>query len=832
MENNLQAAITPISPANADNSFADIIIPLSLPQTYTWSVPEGFRTLLQPGSRVEVGFGKAKKYAGVVRTLHSNAPYGFEPKEILNVLDVEPIIYPVQMRLWQWMAQYYACTEGDVMQAALPAHLKLSSETIISYNEHHGQDFDLLSPNERKVAEALDMEKELNLQQVQKLLDTGNVYPAIKKLIEKKICYVWESIKEKYTEKTETYLQLSPAYRNEEAMERLVNEWQRAPRQLDLLLAFLHYQKTEGEVIQQRLLNKANASIAQLKGLFDKNVLITDKRVVGRVPQMPRHVNADFKLSVHQQQALQQIKRSLEDKDVCLLHGVTGSGKTQVYMALIEDYLLAGKQTLFLLPEIALTAQVVRKLQHHFGGYVSVYHSGFNPNERVELWNKVKSGEIKIVLGARSSLLLPFKNLSLIVVDEEHDASFKQYDPAPRYHARDTAIYYANLVGAKVILGSATPSVETYYNASQNKYGLATLTERFGNMEMPEIELIDLKKIVKTDKNKIILTPQLRDAIAENVNRNKQVILFQNRRGYSPYIACLVCGWIPHCDNCDVSLTYHKVTDKLQCHYCGTLYPLVKTCVACGSQEFAQRNFGTERIEEKVGEDLVNIKTARMDVDSVRGKHGHEALISQFEQRKIDVLVGTQMVVKGLDFDHVGLVGILDADAILNYADFRVNERAFQLMEQVSGRAGRKNDRGKVLVQVSNTQHPLLAVIQAHDYDRFFNTEIEYRKQYAYPPFSRLIKIQCKHRYKNIAEQAAHYLADKLQPRYGNYIIGPAEPFVSRIRNQFIHELLLKLPTQPAGLQRCKQLLRQHIIELRHDRNYSGVYVVVDVDPV
>jgi primosomal protein N' (replication factor Y) (superfamily II helicase) len=366
----------------------------------------------------------------------------------------------------------------------------------------------------------------------------------------------------------------------------------------------------------------------------------------------------------------------------------------------------------------------------------------------------------------------------------------------------------------------------------QNKYGFAELTERFGNSQMPEMELIDLKKIPKTDKNKIILSPQMKEAIAENVNRNKQVILFQNRRGYSPYVACLVCGWIPHCDNCDVSLTYHKSTSKLQCHYCGSLYPLVKTCIACGSQEFAQRNFGTERIEETIDEELVNIKTARMDVDSVRGKHGHEALISMFEQRRVDVLVGTQMVVKGLDFDHVGLVGILDADAILNYADFRVNERAFQLMEQVSGRAGRKLDRGKVLIQVSNTAHPLLPVIQSHNYKLFFDVEIEYRKQYAYPPFSRLIKIQCKHRYKNIAEQASRLLAEKLQPRYGEFIIGPAEPFVSRIRNMFIHELMLKLPTQPALLQRCKQQLRQYIIDLRHEKNYSSVHVIVDVDPV
>ncbi|MEO7309719.1 MAG: primosomal protein N' [Chitinophagaceae bacterium] len=811
--------------------FAEVIIPLALPRTYTWAIPDHLAHAIVPGSRVEVGLKQNKKYAGIVRSVHNNAP-AYPTKEILNVLDSEPVVYPAQLKLWQWISHYYACTEGDVMQAALPAHLKLSSETVISYNEDHGFEMTLLSNDEYIVAEALDIRKELKLQEVQKLLDDSHVYPVIKKLIEKRICYVWEALSEKYKEKKETYILLAPAYHGEAELEKLVNEWSRAPKQLNLLLAFLHFQKMDGEVTQKKLLEKADASAAQLKGLLEKKVLIAERRAVDRIFSLPKNIKVEFELSAAQEQALAQVREALIEKDTCLLHGVTGSGKTLIYIRLIEEQIKLGKQVLFLLPEIALTTQIIRRLQLHFGGWVAVYHSKFSPNERVELWNKVKAGDVKIVLGARSSLFLPFHDLSLIIADEEHDGSYKQHEPAPRYHARDAAIYYASVIGAKVVLGSATPSVETYYNAVQGKYGFVELKERYGGIELPDIELIDLRKFALKDKSKPIITLPLKEAIDATIARGKQVILFQNRRGYSPYQICAVCGWIPKCEHCDVSLTLHKSSGKLHCHYCGTTYPNVKTCAACGSQDFSQKNFGTEKIEEVLDELLPDAKIARMDIDSVRGKHSHDALINLFEQQRIDILVGTQMVVKGLDFDHVGLVGILDADGILGFADFRVNERAFQLMEQVSGRAGRKGEKGKVLVQVTNTKHPLLAVIQAHDYRQFFDVEIQYRRQYFYPPFSRIIKIQCKHKDKNTAQQAAQFLANKLLGAYDQYLNGPAEPPISRVRNQYIYELMLKLPRQLTLLQQCKQQLQAFVIDLHHEKTFSRVQVIIDVDSI
>lgn len=810
--------------------YADVIIPLALPNNYTWHIPQHLVHAINIGSRVEVSLGQ-KKYAGIVQNIHNEDPK-FQSKDILNVLDSEPIIFTCQLKLWKWIANYYCCTEGDVMQAALPAHLKLSSETLITYNEEHGYDMHLLSNDEYLLAEALDLKKELKLQEVQKILNIKYIYSIVKNLIDKKICYVWESLADKYKEKKETYILLHPQYHNEAALEKLINEWSRAPKQLSLLLAFLHFQKTDGEVSQSKLLQKAEASSALLKSLIEKQILFAEKRSVNRLPSLSKEIKLEFKLSTAQENAFNDIKNIFNKKEVCLLHGVTGSGKTLIYIQLIAEQIEQGKQVLFLLPEIALTTQIIRKLQSHFGGHVAVYHSKLNPNERVELWNKIKNNEIKIVLGARSALFLPFYDLNFIIVDEEHDGSFKQQDPAPRYNARDAAIYYASILNAKVLLGSATPSLESYYNAVKEKYGLVELNDRYGEIDLPEIQIVDLKKIVTKDKNKIIISPQLKEAIEENIKKNKQVILFQNRRGYTPYQVCTVCGWIPHCEHCDVSLSFHKSSNKLHCHYCGSTYPLMKVCADCGSQSFAQKNFGTEKIEEIVLEQIPDAKVARMDIDSVKGKHGHDTLINLFEQQRINILIGTQMVVKGLDFDHVGLVGILDADAILSFSDFRVSERAFQLMEQVSGRAGRKGERGEVLLQISNIKHPILDVIQQHDYRRFFESEIRHRSQYFYPPFSRIIRLQCKHKNRDIAYQSVRYIFNKLYSNYSEYLNGPAEPPINRIRNQYIYELLLKLPNKSFVLQQCKQEIKNFIVDLKHEKHFSTVQVIIDVDTV
>lgn len=810
--------------------FVEVIIPLALPKNYTWAVPAHLQQAVQPGVRVEVVLGKHKKYAGIIKKVLATKPEAFNPKDLLNVLDSEPLLYQEQFQLWEWISRYYMCSEGEVMQAAVPSNLKLSSESVLIWNEEAIYDPSELSDSEYLVTEALELKKELRLSEVQQLLDASHVYPVIKKLIEKNICHVWEELKEKYKAKTETYITLNPSYRNEDQLADLLNNWSKAPKQLELLLAYLHLHRTEGEVTKPQLLKKSGASDAQLKALSEKHILVIEKRATDRIRQLPKDIVIDFILSPAQEKALQEIKESFVQKQVCLLHGVTASGKTQLYIKLIEEQVKQGKQVLYMLPEIALTAQIIRRLQQHFGGNIAIYHSKFNSNERVEIWNKVKSGDIKVVLGARSSLLLPFKELGLVIADEEHDASYKQQDPAPRYHARDAAVYYASLFHAKVLLGSATPSIESYYNCTVGKYGLATLTERFGEAVMPVIELIDTKK--GASKGKIAFTPPLLAAISESLQAKKQVILFQNRRGYAPYQICNTCGWIPQCQHCDVTLTYHKAKNKLVCHYCGTAYPVIQTCAACGNHNFTQKNFGTEQIEELLTETFSDARIARMDYDSVKGKHDHDTLIKLFEQQRVDILVGTQMVAKGLDFEHVNLVGIIDADGILGFTDFRVNERAFQLMEQVSGRAGRKDGEGKVLIQVSNTQHPVLQFVKEHHYEHLFHFELQNREQFWYPPFSRLIQVIFKHKEKNIAEEAANILMQGLKTNFAKYLNGPAQPVVDRIRNQYLWEILIKLPKNGKQINQCKNEIHQQSVIIQSNKRYRSVTIITDVDPV
>jgi primosomal protein N' (replication factor Y) len=527
---------------------------------------------------------------------------------------------------------------------------------------------------------------------------------------------------------------------------------------------------------------------------------------------------------------LDAVKQQFQEKKVCLLHGVTSSGKTNIYIKLIEEQVRAGKQVLYMLPEIALTSQVIRRLQKHFGGHVGVYHSKFSQNERVEIWKKVKDGEVSVILGARSSVFLPFQDLGLVICDEEHDGSFKQQEPAPRYNGRDAGIYLASKFSASTLLGSGTPSVETYYNASAGKYGLVELLTRYGNLAIPPIFIIDTRAILNKDKHQHIFSPALLSAIDEVLKRGKQIILFQNRRGYAPYQVCSVCGWIPGCQHCDVSLTYHKLSNRLACHYCGATYPTVHRCSACGSDKFAKKNFGTERIEEQLQEIFPDAKLARMDVDTVRGKQAHDVLIQQFEQGRVDILIGTQMVVKGLDFENVDLVCILDADGLLHFADFRVHEKAFQLMEQVSGRAGRKQETGKVIVQTSQPTHPVLLQVKAHDFKTFFNQELIHRKEYFYPPFSRLIRLTFKHKQKEVVEKAAQFFLQSIVDKYGPYLVGPAEPVIGRIRNQYLMELLFKLPRKSGFIAECKQDIINVSSILHQQQPFKSVTIVSDVD--
>ena len=819
-------------PVVGARGFAEIIIPLALPKNYTWSVPDHLKEQLHAGCRVEVNLGKNKKYAGIVKRIHNEKPDFFEAKDILNVLDVEPVVFEEQLKLWEWIASYYMCSEGEVMAAALPAHFKLSSETILVFNDEYGDDFSALDHDEYLVAEALLIKKELKLTEVQQVLDSSHVYPVINRLIQKKVCFVWEALKQTYSPKKETYVLLNQEYNTEEKLSDLLNNWTRAPKQMELLLSYLHLIKTEGDVTKTSLLKKSNASEAQLKGLVEKEILRLEKRVIDRLQYLPKDIKIDFELTTLQQEVLEKIQGSFNEKQVCLLHGVTSSGKTLVYIKLIEQIIRQGKQVLYMLPEIALTSQIIRRLQKHFGGHIGIYHSKFSQNERVEIWNKVKSGELKVVLGARSSVFLPFQNIGLIICDEEHDTSYKQHDPAPRYNGRDAGIYYASLFGAKTLLGSATPSLESYHNAAIGKYGLAELMQRYGDVHLPPIEIIDTKKVFQKEKGKVMLSPPLIDSVNEVLARQRQVILFQNRRGYTPYQVCNVCGWIPQCKYCDVSLTYHKFSNKLICHYCGTTYAPLVTCAACGNHNFVQRNFGTEKIEELLLEQFPNAKIARMDIDTVRGKNAHDVLIQQFEQQRIDILVGTQMVVKGLDFDNVDLVGILDADGLLSFADFRVNERAFQLMEQVSGRAGRKEATGKVLIQTIQPTHPVLQLVKEHDFKKLYTEEIEKRKQFFYPPFSRLIHVTFKHKIKEVVEKASHFFADGLRAKYGQYLVGPAEPVINRIRNQHLMELLIKLPRDAKMIANCKKDMLEQVALLHQHKSFKSVTVVNNVDVV
>ncbi len=812
------------------NQWIEVILPLAIPKTYTYSIPEILAGKIKIGCRVEVVFGKNKKYAGIIKSIFKTRPT-YETKDILNVIDEESIVYPQQLALWNWISKYYMCTEGEVMAAALPTHLKLSSEAILIYNEEYGEDFSDLDNEEYLVAEALLIKKELKITEVQQVADIIHVYPLIKRLIEKKVCFIWESFTDRYKEKKESFVILNPEYETDEKLSELVNNFNKAPKQMELLLSFLHLLKTEGEVSQKELLKKSGATAAQLKGLTDKNILLAQKRNIDRLKSLPKKMELSFELNEAQQRALKEIDDAFQSKEVCLLHGITSSGKTQIYIKQIEKFVQEGKQVLYLLPEITLTAQIIRRLQINFGGNIAIYHSKFNNNERVELWNKIKTGELKIIIGARSALFLPFKNLGFIIIDEEHDSSFKQQEPAPRYNARDAAVYYASLFKAKILMGTATPSVESFYNALKGKYALITINERYGGVELPDMQIIDTRTVAASKKGKVMISPKLKAAMETALGNDRQVILFQNRRGYSPFLICGTCGFIPQCKNCAVTLTLHKFSNKLHCHYCGNTYPKLVSCPACGSVNWIEKNFGTEKIEEELIEDFPKNRAARMDVDSVKGKNAHDTLIKLFEQHRIDILAGTQMVVKGLDFEKVSLVGILDADGLLSFADFRVNERAFQLMEQVSGRAGRKKEKGLVMIQASKINHPVLLFVQQHDYRKFYEHEILTRKQFFYPPFSRLIRITLKHKMKETVYEASEVLANFLKKDFNN-LVGPAAPVINRVRNMFIMEILIKLTKDAKQIAAQKKVISNTIDLLRAEKRFRSVTVLPDVDPV
>lgn len=809
--------------------FADVILPLQLPRTLTYGIPVQWQDKLVPGMRVEVSLGKNKIYSGIVLQTHDYRPESYAVKPIRNIIDDDPVVFPLQLRFWQWIAQYYLCNLGEVMNAALPAHLKLMSESLLLWNEAFPQPPHDLSDDAFIVAEALHIRKQLTIGEVRQLLEGKNTAKAINELLEAEVATVTEILEERYKAKTERYVFLEGLYEAEEQLTQVFKELEKAPKQLVLLMTFFQMKQQSQAVSLAELLKKAKATTAQLNTLVDKGVLRTENIAVDRVAFLEDKKDTPFELSDEQQAALEQVEAGWDKHNVVLLHGVTGSGKTLLYVQLIRKAIQQGKQALFLLPEIALTTQVVNRLRAYFGDELGVYHSRFTNNERVEIWNKVKEGKYKAVIGPRSALWLPFKDLSHIIVDEEHDSSYKQYEPAPRFHARDAAIYLASLHKAKVLLGSATPSLESTTNAQQGKYAYVQLKQRYRGVSLPDIEIVSAKNVQAALSP--ILTINLLERITATLELGKQVILFQNKRGYAPFLICGSCGWVAHCKNCDVSLTYHKSTDKLHCHYCGTQSAPFKHCPQCGHMKIVTKSFGTEKIEEELQRIFPKVKTARMDWDSVKGKNKMSQLIDDFSKGRIDILVGTQMIVKGLDFENVGLVGILSADSLLSYPDFRVNERGFQLMEQVSGRAGRLDGKGQVIIQSYNMKHPVLQWVKEHDFRSFYLTESSTRQQFGYPPYTRMIKITCRHRDEERTAQAALVLAAALQAIAGIHIQGPAPALVPRVRNYYLQEIWLKLPRDNKTIQSIKEQIAVAINTVLQKRGNASLQIITDVDP-
>lgn len=769
-------------------------------------------------------------YSGIVYRLHNEEGDDFKIKPIKKIIDDHPIVNAIQISFWEWIAIYYACNLGDVMQAALPNLLKLSSETIIVWNDTLDQTPNSLSDEAFMVSEALCIKKKLTLNEIKDIINKASISKVLDELLINRIGIVSDILEEKYKPKFVKFIKLKDSYATEEQLTDLFNDLSKAPKQLAILFAYLELEHKKGWVASQELQNKANATSSQLKHLVNKGIMEFTEQKVGRLDNKFEPSLAALQLSNEQEHSFSEIKRAWQEKEVVLLHGVTGSGKTSIYIQLIKEAIAAGKQVLMLMPEIALTTHIVGRLSQYFGNEMGVYHSKFSDNERVEIWNKVADQTYKFVVGARSSVWLPFQNLAYIIVDEEHDTSYKQFDPAPRFHARDAAIYLALLHNSKVLLGSATPSLETYHNAINHKYGLVELNNRFGDIAMPKVEIVDARKYLPALSN--LLTEKLLEKIKSVLALQKQVILFQNKRGYAPFLICASCGWVPQCKNCEVSLTYHKYNDKLHCHYCGAQYPIIQICEQCGLRKIINKSFGTEKIEEELNRIFPSARIARLDLDAAKNKNAHNQILLGVESGDIDILIGTQMVVKGLDFDNVVLVGVLSADSLWSFPDFRIHEKAFQLLSQVSGRPGRKEDNGLVMIQTYKTSHPLLQMVKDHDYKRFYQEEIAIRKEQQYPPFVRMIKVSVKHTNRNKAEQAINQLHNKMVMLENIVINGPSPGLIARVRNKYVFDFWIKHSKNYNSSMDLKERLIQSIDEIAKKKGNSAIQFIVDVDVI
>ncbi|MHC1703013.1 MAG: primosomal protein N' [Tenuifilaceae bacterium] len=820
--------------------FVDVILPLALPRLYTYSVPAEFEGEIENGKRVVVQFGKKKLYSAIIHSIHENAPEKYQTKNILQVIDDKPLVVNSQIRFWEWMAEYYMCTVGEVMKAALPSALKMESETFICKSDNT----DLaLSENEEILLHHLDGDKKVSIQDLLSALDFPNPMGVIKSLLDKQAIEINESIESLYKPKTETFIGLHSSIKTEEDVNKLFDDLKRAQAQQKLLLAFLSLvpQKQSpftAKLIKKQLIDKAQVSPSVLNSMIKKEIFVEDFQPVSRIVEGTDDLKAEYELSANQQKALDLVKESFTTKNVVLLHGITSSGKTELYIRLIADEIAKGKQVLYLLPEIALTSQIINRLRRIFGNRVGVYHSKFSDSQRVEVYKGVLNDEKQpglpcydVILGVRSSLFLPYKRLGLIIVDEEHENTYKQYNPAPRYNARDSAIMLASTHGAKVLLGTATPSIESYFNARMGKFGQVDLNERFQGLELPAVKVVNTIDARKRKKMKSHFSDDLLFEIEQVLAKGEQAILFQNRRGFAPFIECNECAWVPKCEYCDVSLTYHKMNNQLVCHYCGYAIQSPSTCLACGSPALQTKGFGTEKVEEELGIIFPHAVIERMDLDSTRSKFSYDRIISEFESGKIDILIGTQMVTKGLDFDRVSLVGILNADNMLNFPDFRAFERSYQLMSQVSGRAGRKNRRGLVLIQTAQPNHPIIDMVVNTDYLGLYANQLNERKAFKYPPFYRLINISLKHKYQNIVKSAAQQLAAGLKETLGNNVLGPEAPPINRIQGMFLMNILIKIDRETSAA-RVKGLINYYLNYLKQKQEYRALVVSPDVDPM
>ena len=830
--------------------FAEILLPLPIPGAYTYRIPFELNEKVHVGQRAVVQFGKTKIMSGLIVSLSDNVPDCTNIKYIIDVLDDDPVVNENQLKLWNWISSYYLCYMGEVMQAALPSALKLSSESKVSLSEDFVLDSTTLSDNEFLIVEALQIQPQLTITEVSKIIGYKKVMPLIKTMIEKRIIVMQEELQHKYKAKYERYVRLSNAYRDDAAMHELMDSLsKRAYKQLELLMAFLVLGgSADNDVLVPELLKKANASSNIMSAMIDKGIFETYQKRVSRLKEFKALTDVDtIVFTEKQQQAFDEIHNGFEEEKPVLLHGVTASGKTEIYIKLIQEAINEGKQVLYLLPEIALTEQIINRLKKYFGDRVGVYHSRYDNNERVEIWQqvmnfrasaevksskfKVQSSKYQIIIGSRSSIFLPFSDLGLIIVDEEHDGSFKQIDPAPRYSARDLAVVMSKMFNARLLLGSATPSFESYYNAKQNKYHLVTITERYGGVEMPEIIVDDMRietrrKTMQANFGKVLI-----DTMNKTLEEKNQVILFQNRRGFSLRIECDHCNYIPQCINCDVSLTYHKNQNMLKCHYCGYTTSVPTECPSCKSTDLKMHGFGTERIEDDLKVVFPEANCARLDLDTTRTKNSYQYILEQFQNKETDILVGTQMVTKGLDFDSVKTVGILNADNMLTFPDFRAYERSFQLMEQVSGRAGRKGDKGKVIIQTYQPQHQVIQSVMSHDFVRFYEEQMPVRRQFNYPPYSRLILIRLKDVDNEKLNKAANELARAFRYVFKENVLGPEYPVVSRVKNLYIKQMIIKI-NKDLYSNKVKDFIKDTIEKFKHNNDFKSVRIQIDVDPI